>query len=158
MLKLASVVGLVHGLLPPWTHTASALLSQRPAWAQKLNHSSFEERGENSLFRLQKLRNIWLSLARQKPDSFSTMTLNMPALGNILAVITLDFKGTYFGIAMASSPSCDVRVAKVTRRPSAMCSDIYIGGSNKSSKENNFWNWTFKYIWMIICSPFFPDA
>lgn len=66
------------------------------------------------------------------------MTLNMPALRNILAVVTLDFKGTYFGIAMAASPSRDVKVAKVTRRPSVMCSDIQTEGSNKSSKENNF--------------------
>lgn len=65
------------------------------------------------------------------------MTLNMPALGNILAVITLDFKGTYFGIAMAASSSCDMKVAKVTRRPSVVCSDIQIGGeSNKLSEEN----------------------
>lgn len=50
----------------------------------------------------------------------------------------LDLKGTYFGIAMAASPSCDVKVAKVTRRPSVTCSDSQIGGSNKLSKENNF--------------------
>lgn len=83
----------------------------------------------------------------------------MPALGNFLAVITLDFKGTYFGIAMAASPSCDVKVAKVTRRPSVMCSDIQIGGeSNKLSEENSFSNWTFKCICIIICLPFFPDT
>jgi len=62
----------------------------------------------------------------------------MPALGNILAVITLDFKGTYFEFAMAASPSCDVKIAKITRRPSVMCSDIQIGESSKLSKENNF--------------------
>lgn len=115
-------------------------------------------RRENTLFRLYELWNIWLSLARWKPDSFSTMTLDVPALGNILVLIPLDCKRLYFGIAMAASPGCDVKVAKVTARPSAMCSDIHIGGSNKSSKENNFWNWTFKCIWMIICSSFFADT
>lgn len=62
----------------------------------------------------------------------------MPGFGNILAFITVDFKITYFWIGMAASPSCDVKVAKVTGRPSVMCSDIQTEGSNKSSKENNF--------------------
>lgn len=66
------------------------------------------------------------------------MTLNMPALGNILAVIIPDFKGTYFGISVAAWLSCDVKVAKVTRKPLVMCSDIQTGGSNTLGKENNF--------------------
>lgn len=150
-----SAVGLVHGLLPhehphPW-------LCHRKGQCelQSWTTSSFKE-GKYPFQALRALK--YLSLARWKPDSFSTMTLDVPALGNISVLIPLDCKGLYFGIAMAASPGCDVKVAKVTTRPSAMCSDIHIGGSNKSSKENNFWNWTFKCIWMIICSSFFADT
>lgn len=150
--------GISAWFIAPWTPTSLALPSQGPVWAPKLNHFQLWGRRENTLFRLDELRNVWLSRARWKPDSFSTMTLDVPALGNILVLITLDCKGLYFGIAMAASPGCDVKVAKVTARPSVMCSDIHIGGSNKSSKENNFWDWTFKYIWMIICSFLFADT